>query len=76
MYTFAGMKIKDLCAEERPREKMLSRGVGALTNAELLAILIRTGTGGRNAVDIGRELLKSCGERLGDVSSLSVQRMC
>lgn len=76
MYTFAGMKIKDLCAEERPREKMLSRGVGALTNAELLAILIRTGTGGRNAVDIGRELLKSCGERLGEVSSLSVQRMC
>ena len=70
------MKIKDLCAEERPREKMLSRGVGALTGAELLAILIRTGTGGRNAVDVARELLKSCGEKLGDVASLSLQRLC
>ena len=46
-----------MCAEERPREKMLERGVGALTNAELLAILLRTGTGGRNAVDVSRELL-------------------
>ena len=70
------MKIKDLCAEERPREKMLERGAGALTNAELLAILLRTGTGGRNAVDVGRALLKSCGERLGEMASLSVQRLC
>lgn len=76
LYTFAGMKIKDLCAEERPREKMLSRGVGALTGAELLAILIRTGTGGRNAVDVARDLLKSCGERLGEVATLSLERLC
>lgn len=76
LYTFAGMKIKDLCAEERPREKMLERGAGALTNAELLAILLRTGTGGRNAVDVSRELLKSCDEKLGKVAALSVERMC
>ena len=76
MYTFVGMKIKDLCAEERPRENMLERGAGALTNAEVLAILLRTGTGGRNAVDVGRALLKSCGERLGEMASLSVQRLC
>ena len=70
------MKIKELCAEERPREKMLARGVDALTNAELLAILLRTGTGGRNVVDVARELLKSCGERLGEMASLSVERLC
>jgi DNA repair protein RadC len=75
LYTFAGMKIKELCAEERPREKMLSKGADALTNAELLAILLRTGTGGRNAVDVARELLKSCDERLGEMASLSVERM-
>ena len=69
------MKIKDLCAEERPREKMLARGADALTNAELLAILLRTGTGGRNVVDVARELLKSSGERLGNVASLSLERL-
>lgn len=70
------MKIMDLCAEERPREKMLERGPDALTNAELLAILLRTGTGGRNVVDVARELLKSCEGRLGELASLSVERMC
>lgn len=75
LYTFAAMKIKDLCAEERPREKMLARGADALTNAELLAILLRTGAGGRNVVDVARELLKASGERLGNVASLSVERL-
>ncbi len=69
------MKIKDLCAEERPREKMLARGTDALTNAELLAVLLRTGSGGRNAVDVARELLKSCDERLGEMASLSADRL-
>lgn len=69
------MKIKDLCAEERPREKMLVRGADALTNAELLAILLRTGTGGRNAVDVARELLKSADERLGEIATFSVERL-
>jgi DNA repair protein RadC len=54
---------------------MLARGADALTNAELLAILLRTGTGGRNVVDVARELLKSCDERLGEMASLSVERL-
>ena len=70
------MKIMDLCAEERPREKMLDKGTDALTNAELLAILLRTGMGGRNAVDVARELLKSCSEKLGELASWSVERLC
>lgn len=44
-------------ADDRPREKLLKYGEHTLSNAELLAILIRTGTPGRSAVDIGRELL-------------------
>lgn len=43
---------------ERPREKLLNRGADALSDAELLAIFIRTGSRGRTAVDIARELLK------------------
>ena len=43
--------------DDRPREKLLKYGEQALSNAELLAILIRTGTTGRSAVDIARELL-------------------
>jgi len=55
------MAIKDWPAEERPREKLLQRGAGALTDAELLAIFLRTGTQGKSAVDLARELLNSFG---------------
>lgn len=49
--------IRHWSVEDRPREKLLKYGEHTLSNAELLAILIRTGTRGRSAVDIGRELL-------------------
>jgi DNA repair protein RadC len=42
---------------ERPREKLLARGAGALSDAELLAVLLRTGLRGKSAVDLGRDLL-------------------
>lgn len=48
-------------ARERPRERLFSRGAYSLTDAELLAILLRTGTKGQSAVDLGRELLKRFG---------------
>ncbi len=43
--------------DERPRERLLARGAEALTDAELLAILLRTGVQGKSAVELGRELL-------------------
>ena len=49
--------IREWSEDDRPREKLLKYGEHTLSNAELLAILIRTGTPGRSAVDIGRELL-------------------
>ena len=55
------MSIAQWPLAERPREKMLARGAGALSDAELLAILLRTGSHGRNAVDLGRELLARSG---------------
>lgn len=51
------MSIKDWPADERPREKLLQRGVATLTDAELLAIFLRIGTHGKSAVDMARELL-------------------
>ena len=48
-------------ADDRPREKLLRRGPTSLSDAELLAIFIRTGTAGRTAVDIARELLTRFG---------------
>ncbi|MCK5509824.1 MAG: hypothetical protein KAI50_15020, partial [Desulfobacterales bacterium] len=51
------LPIREWSEDDRPREKLLKYGEQTLSNAELLAILIRTGTPGRSAVDIGRELL-------------------
>lgn len=55
------MSIKDWPADERPREKLLARGAGALSDAELLAIFLRTGIPGKSAVALARELLSGFG---------------
>ena len=55
------MSITDWPKHERPREKMLLRGPDALSDAELLAIFLRTGTRGKTAVDLARELLDHFG---------------
>lgn len=51
------MAITDWPADERPREKLLAKGAGALTDAELLAIFLRIGVQGKSAVDLARDLL-------------------
>ncbi len=55
------MAISDWPEPERPREKLLARGAEALSDAELLAIFLRTGVAGKTAVDLARELLASFG---------------
>ena len=51
------MGISDWPAAERPRERLLAKGASALSDAELLAVLLRTGIRGKSAVDLARELL-------------------
>jgi len=51
------MPLKQLPADCRPREKLLARGAGALTDTELLALLLRTGTPGRGVLQMAQELL-------------------
>lgn len=55
------MAITDWPAEERPREKLIQRGASALSDAELLAIFLRTGVRGVTAVDLARQLLAQFG---------------
>jgi len=50
--------IKSWPEDDRPREKLLKKGAGALSNSELLAILLRTGTHGTSAIDLARKVLK------------------
>jgi len=55
------MSIRNWPDEERPREKLLARGAAALSDAELLAIFLRTGVRGRSAVDLARDLIQQYG---------------
>jgi DNA repair protein RadC len=56
-----GMRLKDQPASERPRERLQAHGASALSHAELIAILLRTGLKGTNAVDIGKQLMAKYG---------------
>jgi DNA repair protein RadC len=56
-----GLRLKDQPASERPRERLVALGADALSHAELIAILLRTGLRGANAVEIGKQLLQKFG---------------
>ncbi len=55
------MPLKDLPPDARPREKLLSRGAAALSDAELLALLLRTGIEGKNVVALAQEIVDCFG---------------
>src|SRR5439155_273011 len=68
------LKIREMPAQERPREKLLARGVSALSDSELIAILLRTGLRGANAVEVGRQLLEKY-KSLTGISRCSVKEL-
>jgi DNA repair protein RadC len=72
------MSIPMWAEDDRPVEKMLLKGKNALSDAELLAILIGTGhvSGHKSAVDLGRELLHLCNGDLYELGKLPVQQLC
>ncbi len=59
------LKIREMPQQERPREKLAAHGASALTDSELIAILLRTGIPGANAIEIARKLLKDYGSLSG-----------
>jgi len=62
--------------DDRPREKMITKGKNALSDAELIAILIGTGTGNKSAVDLGRELLALANGDLYEFGKLTIDQLC
>ena len=63
------LKIQDLPNQERPRERLLTHGVQALSNAELLAIILGTGTKQENALRLAERVLTHCGGLIGLMQS-------
>lgn len=64
--------IKNWAEDERPREKMLQKGAASLSDAELLAILISSGTRERSALDLARDILVQAHNNLHELGRLSV----
>ena len=69
------LKITDWAAEDRPREKMMARGAAALTNAELMALLIGSGSRGTSAVDLMRQVLADYDDSLRLLGRASVEEL-
>jgi DNA repair protein RadC len=64
--------IKNWAIDDRPREKLLTRGASALSNSELLAILLNTGSKNKSAVELAREILKLGSDNLNELGKLSL----
>ena len=67
--------IKNWAADDRPREKMIAKGKAALSNAELIAILIGSGNSTMSAVELAREILDSVDNNLIGLSNLSLDEL-
>jgi DNA repair protein RadC len=67
------LNIKRWAAEDRPREKLLLKGKAALTDAELIAILLGTGTASMSAVDVAKAILEAVGNDLNELARLTVK---
>lgn len=70
------IKIKDMLDEEKPREKMINKGVKYLSNAELLAILIRTGNKEKDAVALSSDVIKKSVDGIRGLEKLNIDELC
>ena len=68
-------KIKSLAEDDRPREKLANKGPQALSDAELLAILIGSGSRSESAVDLCRRILKDVSNNLRELSRISIPQL-
>jgi len=71
-----GFGIKSWAEDDRPREKLLQKGKLSLSDAELIAILIGSGSRNESAVQLSKRILASTGNQLGDLGKLSVKKLC
>ncbi len=69
-------RIRDIAPKERPRERLRRMGAAALSNAELLAILLRTGTQGASVLEVASRLLQEFDGKLTRLQESSVEELC
>lgn len=69
------VSIKNWSDEDRPREKLLNKGIAYLSDAELLTILIGTGTKNKSALDLANEIIKLVKGNLHELGRLSVKQL-
>lgn len=69
------LTIKEWSVQDRPREKYAKNGAVALSDAELIAILLRTGSNAESAVDLAKKLLASSGNSLNNLSDMSLREI-
>ncbi|MCD8290456.1 MAG: DNA repair protein RadC [Prevotella sp.] len=67
------LRIKEWAEEDRPREKLMKKGAETLSNAELLAILIGSGSQNESAVDLMKRILNDCGNSLNVLGKMSIK---
>ncbi|MDR1668185.1 MAG: DNA repair protein RadC [Bacteroidales bacterium] len=67
--------IKEWSEDDRPREKLLKKGVTALSNAELLAIIIGSGSVDENAVELAKKILSQAGNSLSELGKVSIAQL-
>ena len=70
------LRINEWAEEDRPREKMMYQGASALSNAELLAILIGSGSAKESAVELMRKVLDAYHNNLGELSKATAEDLC
>ena len=70
------LNINQWAEEDRPREKMIAQGADALSNAELLAILIGSGSTEKSAVDLMKEILNDCNNSLNTLGKMTIHDLC
>ena len=69
------LTIKEWSVQDRPREKYAKNGAVALSDAELIAILLRTGNSAESAVDLAKKLLAVSGNSLNNLSNMSLREL-
>jgi len=70
------LTIREWAEDDRPREKMILKGTQSLSDAELLAILIGSGSKNETAVELSRRILHDCGDNLNELAQLSIVDLC
>ena len=72
---FSATRIQDLNDDDKPREKALSQGIRALSDAELIALIFGGGLPGMSVVDMARHILRDCDNRVDFLARMSIEEM-